>query len=99
MNNCLLANLKNRNIQFHFTQNAPNAAMRYCVPSEISFPNCIPRLYILVDSFWGPQFAEKCKSVWRERCFWIVAVGWSAQECYWQRCVNVVELRVHLMVM
>lgn len=73
--------------------------MRYCVSSEIIFPNCVPRLYILVSAYSGLEFAEKWKSACEERRFWNVAVGWSAQECYWQCCVNVVQLRVHLMVM
>jgi hypothetical protein len=99
MNSCCLANLKIHYIQFCFKQNVPNAAMHYCVPYEISFPNWIPRLYILVDSFSGLEFAEKLKSAWKERCFWIVAVGAGARECYWQCCVNVVQLRVHLMIL
>ena len=36
MNSCRLANLKIHYIQFCFKQNAPNAAMRYCAPSEIN---------------------------------------------------------------
>jgi hypothetical protein len=99
INSCCLANLKNHNVQFYFKLNAPNAAMRCCVPSEISFANCITKLNILSDSYSGLEFAAKWKSAWKGRCFWIVAVGWSAQECYWQCCVNVVQLRAHLMIM
>ena len=35
--------------------------MRYCVPPEISFPNCIPKLHILADSYSALEFAEKWK--------------------------------------
>ena len=61
INSCRLANLKSHYIKFSFKQNARNATMRYCVPSEIGFPNCIPRLDILVDSYSGLEFAEKMK--------------------------------------